>query len=81
MVGFGAVKTNINTERMIEYQAKLDTLSLQELVKEFISYLDYTEESDSGTVFHPITIGSCRILMQEPLHKVLTLLRSKVNEN
>lgn len=78
MVGFGAVRKDINTERMIEYQAKLDSMSLHELVKEFISYLDYTEESDSGRIFHPITIGSCRVLMQEPLNKVLTLLRSKI---
>ena len=34
--------------------------SLADLVKQFISILDITEESDSGRLFHPTNITSCR---------------------
>ncbi len=63
------------------YQEKLSNMSLEAVVKEFLSYLDYTEESDSGRVFHPITIGSCRALMSEPLDMVMQTLRRKTNVN
>ena len=33
---------------------------LADLVKQFISILDITEESDSGRLFHPTNITSCR---------------------
>jgi len=58
-----------------EYQTKLDTMSPQELIREFFSYLDYTEESESGKEFNPISIGSCRVLMTQPLNMVLKKLR------
>lgn len=45
---------------------------LEECVKEFFEkYLDYTEESDSGRMFNPITIGCCRAHMLEPLNNLL----------
>ena len=34
--------------------------SLADLVNQFISILDITEESDSGRLFHPTNITSCR---------------------
>jgi uncharacterized protein with HEPN domain len=33
---------------------------LADLVKQFVSILDITEESDSGRLFHPTNITSCR---------------------
>ena len=63
-----------------EYQKELDDLDLAGLVREFFSYLDYTEESDSGRVFNPITIGSCRVLMSQPLGMCLEMLREKVKD-
>jgi hypothetical protein len=58
-----------------KYQTKLDNMSPQELIREFLSYLDYTEESESGREFNPITIGSCRVLMTQPLNMCLEKLR------
>lgn len=63
-----------------DYALLLDSMDLRVLVKEFLSYLDYTEETDSGREFHPITIGSCRILMSRPLDMCLKKLREKVGD-
>ena len=63
------------------YTIKLNNMSLAEVVEEFISYLDYTEESESGREFHPITIGSCRCLMSEPLDMVISKLRELSSDN
>lgn len=49
---------------------------LQELVKTFFQdYLDVTEESDSGNIFHPITINCCRVLKVQPLNELLAKMR------
>jgi hypothetical protein len=49
---------------------------LQELVKElFDEYLDVTEESDSGRVFHPIQVSCCRAMKSEPLGALLKRMR------
>jgi hypothetical protein len=53
-------------------------MDLQELVKEFFTYLDYTEESEGGREFHPISIGSCRVLMTQPLNMCINKLREKI---
>ena len=63
-----------------DYQEALDKMTTRELIKEFISYLDYTEESESGREFHPITIGSCRVLMTQPLNMVLEKMMEKCQE-
>ena len=55
-------------------------MSTNEILAEFISYLDYIEESESGREFHPITIGSCRVLMMQPLDMVLEKMREKCQE-
>ncbi len=41
----------------------------------FQDFLDIREESDSGRVFAPITISSCRCMMIEPLAEVLAKMR------
>jgi hypothetical protein len=49
---------------------------LKKLVNEFFTkYLDYTEESDSGNMFNPIYISCCRVMMHEPLNKLLSRMK------
>lgn len=73
-----SVRSSISEKQKGMYQTLLNTMTLEEIVKEFISYLDYEEESEGGHVFNPITIGSCRALMTEPLGMVLTKMRDSV---
>lgn len=73
-----AVRSDVADELRKEYKDKLQNMDLGELVKEFFSYLDYTEETDSGCEFHPITIGSVRCLMSEPLSMCMKKLRERV---
>jgi hypothetical protein len=42
----------------------------------FEDFIDIREESDSGRVFAPITISSCRCMMIEPLYEVLAKMRT-----
>jgi hypothetical protein len=42
----------------------------------FEDFIDIREESDSGRVFAPITISSCRCMMIEPLADVLAKMRT-----
>ena len=51
-----------------------------ELVRELFKFLDYTEESDNGRIFHPIQISCCRALMSEPLDKVLKELKASITK-
>ena len=51
-----------------------------ELVRELFKFLDYTEESDNGRIFHPIQISCCRALMSEPLGKVLKELKASITK-
>jgi hypothetical protein len=52
------------------------TDELKECVHEFFTkYLNRVEESDSGKLFNPVTIGCCRALMLEPLNEVLFKMR------
>ena len=47
-------------------------MELRLCVKEFFEkYLNYAEESDSGKMFHPITVSCCRVMMTEPLNNLL----------
>jgi hypothetical protein len=49
---------------------------LYTLVKSFFEdYLDYQEESDSGRVFNPIHVSCTRVMMTEPLAKLLMRMR------
>jgi hypothetical protein len=45
---------------------------LRVCVKEFFDkYLNHTEESDSGKMFHPVVISCCRAMETEPLCNLL----------
>ena len=47
-------------------------IELRVCVKEFFEkYLNHAEESDSGKMFHPITVSCCRVMMTEPLNNLL----------
>ena len=49
---------------------------LKELVKSFFEdYLNVQEESDSGRVFNPIHISCTRVMMIEPLDKLLKRMK------
>ena len=53
-----------------------DDEKLKEAVKEFFNkYLNRVEESDSCYLFHPISVSCCRVLMIEPLGKLLETMR------
>ena len=41
----------------------------------FEDFLDIREESDSGNMFAPIRISSCRCMKIEPLNKLLAQMR------
>lgn len=58
--------------------AKFDTLDEIGLIKEFIRFLDAEEESDSGRVFRPTHISSCRVMDGWQIGQILTRLRSKL---
>jgi hypothetical protein len=61
----------IQVATMLRQQAELQTL-----VKSFFeNYLDYQEESDSGRVFNPIHVSCTRVMMIEPLAKLLIRMR------
>ena len=49
---------------------------LKECVREFFEqYLNRREESDSGRMFAPIYVSSCRALMTGPLGELLERIR------
>jgi hypothetical protein len=57
-------------------QLEADNAELKATVRSFFQdFLDVREESDSGRVFAPITISSCRCMMIEPLAEVLAKMR------
>lgn len=53
-----------------------DNERLKECVKEFFTYLDYQEESDSGTIFNPIIISCSRVMKFGPLCKLLDEMKT-----
>jgi hypothetical protein len=57
-------------------QLEADNAELKATVRSFFQdFIDVREESDSGRVFAPITISSCRCMMIEPLAEVLAKMR------
>jgi hypothetical protein len=48
---------------------------MKSLMVRLFEFLDLTEESDSGNIFHPITIGSCRADKQQPLEDLLAEMK------
>jgi hypothetical protein len=67
--GFEALK------RIREVEA--ENAELKATVRSFFEdFIDLREESDSGRVFAPVTISSCRCMMIEPLAEVLAKMRT-----
>ena len=58
-----------------------NTPEINKLVKEFLDILDTVEESDSGRVFHPIKINSCRCMVTKRIDEILVRLKEIVKEN
>ena len=49
---------------------------LKQLVKSFFEdYLNYQEETDEGRVFNPIHVSCTRVMMIEPLGKLLNRMK------
>lgn len=80
MVKYFPINTKAHAAAKISYERDLETMTSRGLIKEFISFLDYKEESDSGREFHPIEIISCRAMMSEPLNMLLTEMRKRVGD-
>ncbi len=49
-----------------------------ELIGRFIEILDGVEDSESGHVFHPVTIYSCRVMKTKEVGEILEELRELV---
>ena len=57
-------------------QLEAENAELKATVRSFFQdFIDVREESDSGRVFAPVTISSCRCMMIEPLAEVLSKMR------
>lgn len=52
---------------------------LKKLIKEFIDILEETEESNSGRVFHPVTINSCRVLKTKRIAHLINEIKKCIN--
>ena len=52
-------------------------LTDSQLIENLIHYLNITEESDSGRVFRPNTISSCRVMDGDILGKILKELEAR----
>jgi hypothetical protein len=59
----------------VECDSEDDVEKLKFYVRRLFRFLDYTEESDSGNVFHPISFGCCRAMMIEPCNKMFEKLK------
>lgn len=56
------------------------TTTLASKVRRLFEILDETEESESGHMFHPTTIGSCRTMRVVELEELLPALRKQASE-
>lgn len=54
---------------------KINTDTPLACLRSFISILDGTDESENGVIFHPVQIGSVRVLESAKLEKVLNAMR------
>lgn len=77
MVKQFSIRQEHRDKEVAAYQEYIDGMSAPELMAEFINYLDYTEESDSGRVFHPIQISSVRVAMTPALDMVIKEMRKR----
>jgi hypothetical protein len=53
------------------YKLRYENEDLKSLCKEFLNILNITEVNDSGNVFHPTQISSCRIQDAVKINKIL----------
>jgi hypothetical protein len=60
-------------------QTSPDT-KIYDLVREFFTILERQESTDSGRMFHPTTISSCRIMEQAKLVKVLEGMKNEISK-
>jgi hypothetical protein len=58
----------------------LQDTKIYDLVREFFTILERQESTDSGRMFHPTTISSCRIMEQAKLMKVLEGLKDEISK-
>ncbi len=74
------VKLKAYLDAKDEYQnVILPKLSDRELIEEFLSYLDYTEESDSGRKFRPVVISCTRVTLTESLGDLIREMKIRSN--
>lgn len=55
--------------------------NVKEDLKALFEILDWTEESDSGRVFNPVTISSVRVHLTMKLTDILARLKEYANGN
>lgn len=69
----------MNQTAMYLYKTEPDiqNFSDRELIERLFLFLNYTEESDNGRIFHPTVISSCRAMMTEPLNQLLEEMKSR----
>ena len=53
-------------------------MELKELLTEFFKILEETEESDSGTVFHPVYISSCRVMKSKRIGELFADIKQRI---
>lgn len=53
-------------------------ITLEEMVKEFLTLLNRVEESDSGKIFRPNMINSCRVMDGIRIGELLKQMEEKV---
>lgn len=56
----------------------MDDTKLKDLVKDFFALLDIECESDSGRVYHPVTIGCSSVLYTRKLAEVLDKMKKAI---
>lgn len=59
--------------------SKVGMISLEELIKEFISILEIEEKSDSGKLFYPNRISSCRAMDGKRMNELLIKMKETIN--
>ena len=65
----------IQQNRVDLEEYRRDTEHMKSLLVRLFEFLDLTEESDSGNIFHPITITSRRADKQQPLEDLLVEMK------
>ena len=53
--------------------------NLKELLTEFFQILETVEESDNGTVFHPVYISSCRVMKSKRLDEIFKKIKELID--